>query len=532
MAIDIITGKYFIPKFKGQRTKVDITARGDESEEEYLAIVQSEIEQQLLDKGDWKSGYLATTPAQLQAAHDAEWEKALASDPSAERHIVTPEEEAQLAERLPNASKEIMRSLVGGYNPDLDYGPAGPNLFLRTEAGLEGWKGMDRSGQDTGGRATLNPEYRAGGASTVIGIPYTDRSGAPTGDTAAATNEFGAWIGTEDMTHIGNFVDTDGDGIDDRWQSGPGQPDSRKTESLVPAIDTRDDEAAVESKYADFVASLQTVGIQKDFAESLWDWAKGKLIDPDYPLARIAIDVYDTDAFIQRFPAISAQRDMENVTPFTPAEYIEYETFVMGQLAANAVTGQNIDFDGLVTSLITNNVGTAEVSQRLAAAKRVMGNVPEQIKSTYMDWYGPEAEANLMKTFLDPDDNWGGTWSEVDVAVGTAEVGGWIKQRLRFDETEAITKESAGAINRLGLSAAQIWANLDTLRSQEALFAENIDETTDMRILDEGLRSQFDFDDEAEDLLSKRLETRSARFMGGGGAIVSGATTGFGAANA
>jgi hypothetical protein len=490
MAIDVITGKYFIPKYQGQRTAVDIKSTGD-TPDEILASAQEAIKAELAVRYAGDHFYNATA-ASMQAEWDAAHEKALITDSTAERHIVTAEEEAQAAGRLGRAADAAMVRLVGGYNPDLDYGVAGPNIFLRTEGGLEGWKGMDRSGQDTGGRVPLNAGYGVGGTSTVI---------PPVGSPSQAA-ETAAEVAAEEAA----------------------SPDL--------AVDTRDAAAAVEAKYADFVTSLQTVGIDKDFAQSLWDWAKGKLTDPDYPMERIAIDVYDTDAFKQRFPAITEQRKMENVTPFTPTDYIDYEKFVMGQLATHAVTGQNIDFDGLVTSLITNNVGTSEVTQRLSAAKRILGNVPEQVRSTYMDWYGPEAEANLMKTFLDPSDDWAGSWAQVDVATGTAEVGGWIKQRLRFDETESVTKESAGAINRLGLSAAKIWEGLDTLRSQEALFAENIDETTDMTILDEGLSGQFGLDDESEDLLSKRRETRSARFAGGGGALVSGANTGFGAANA
>ena len=34
---------------------------------------------------------------------------------------------------------------------------------------------------------------------------------------------YGTWIGT-DGPWIGDVIDSDGDGIDDRWQSGPGEP--------------------------------------------------------------------------------------------------------------------------------------------------------------------------------------------------------------------------------------------------------------------------------------------------------------------
>ncbi len=34
---------------------------------------------------------------------------------------------------------------------------------------------------------------------------------------------YGLWIGTEDQLHTGDFIDQDGDLVDDRWQPGPGQ---------------------------------------------------------------------------------------------------------------------------------------------------------------------------------------------------------------------------------------------------------------------------------------------------------------------
>ena len=34
---------------------------------------------------------------------------------------------------------------------------------------------------------------------------------------------YGLWIGTEGQLHTGDFIDQDGDLVDDRWQPGPGQ---------------------------------------------------------------------------------------------------------------------------------------------------------------------------------------------------------------------------------------------------------------------------------------------------------------------
>jgi len=41
------------------------------------------------------------------------------------------------------------------------------------------------------------------------------------------TTPYGLWIGTEGQLHTSDFIDQDGDLIDDRWQPAPGQPEQR-----------------------------------------------------------------------------------------------------------------------------------------------------------------------------------------------------------------------------------------------------------------------------------------------------------------
>ena len=44
-------------------------------------------------------------------------------------------------------------------------------------------------------------------------------------------SEYGGWIGgSPDQMYTADWVDTDGDDIDDRWQEGPGLPDWRETD--------------------------------------------------------------------------------------------------------------------------------------------------------------------------------------------------------------------------------------------------------------------------------------------------------------
>ena len=279
----------------------------------------------------------------------------------------------------------------------------------------------------------------------------------------------------------------------------------------------------------DFTTALSAIGIPLDLADELWGWAQEKVLDPTYDLANITLDLQQTNAFKQRFPAIDMMRSAE-VTPVSPSEYINFETNVKKLLTKYNIEGQSLNFDGLITSLLVNTVGEVEVENRLNSAMRVLGNVPPEVTDMYYEWFGEDVGmSNLMKTFLDPNDEWGGSWQEIQDEVATAEVGGWARMRLNLDTSMDIREESAKAIAQQGLTQREIWAKLDNLQSKSALFAEKIGEE-DLSIEQEGIEQIFGVDD--SESVEQREEERRAEFAGGGGAMVTGTTTGFGGSNA
>ncbi len=94
-----------------------------------------------------------------------------------------------------------------------------------------------------------------------------------------------------------------------------------------------------------------------------------------------------------------------------------------------------------------------------------------------------------------------------------------------------ITQERAGSIAKLGLDQATNWRKFSTVKEQENLFVEKIGEVSDLSATEEGVEAAFGLDLDAADALERRRGTRAAEFAGGGGAIITGSTTGFGAAN-
>jgi hypothetical protein len=484
---DVVTGKLFMPQFEGQRTVLDVADAAD-------------VAREVAKRYEGDPYYTATTG-------DIEDYYREQSELTGVEQFATETELGFVgAERQEREVERIMERLEGG-------GPG--NLFMRTAAGLGAWRAMqpDASGElvevDLGvyrggeyiDHSTVSQDQRYLRALELFGQPGANQEETIDFDFATGIDLTGldqGLVGESGITGTGGTIDT----------------------TPAPSL-------------GDFAATLAEIGIGKDLAEALWEWGESKLSDINYPIANILIDIYDQPAFKTRFPAIELMRGMEDVTPVTPAEYIEFETTVTGLLTRFSVGGQAVDFDGLITNLLTNNVGTGEVEERLIAANRVLGNVPEGIKQTYIKWYGKDvAKENLMKTFLDPGDEWGGSWADVAAETGSAEVGGWARTRLGLEQSTDITQAKAESINRLGLSQVDIWERLDNLKVKEALFTETLDEVVDLEIQDEGIAAAFGIDFDANEILNRRAGTRSARFRGGGGAMITGSTTGFGAANA
>ena len=104
---------------------------------------------------------------------------------------------------------------------------------LRTKAGDVTGRPFKGLGQGISDWFKFNPPVEPFGtsgrtfAASPSVRPDSDRGGvidAAQSVVNQAEHPWGAWIGTEGQPHTADFVDSDGDGVDDRWQTGPGVP--------------------------------------------------------------------------------------------------------------------------------------------------------------------------------------------------------------------------------------------------------------------------------------------------------------------
>jgi len=378
-------------------------------------------------------------------------------------------------------------------------------------------------------------------ASTAISVPWDTPTGASAEAMQAALEKHRirqeaktAAAGDGELDEFEEpIVDPGGDPPGSGGDSG-GDDDG----DLGSPWDARQGENALVDLQNGFVSALLETGIGADLANSLWNWAKGRFIsDPSFTAAQAKIEVYDQPAFKERFPAIDQMRGAGRRDVPTPHEYLQREKWLSGELTRYGMADLGANINTVITDTFVNSVGTAEIQERLAGAARVIFEAPDDVKKTFIDWYGPQGDAALMMTFLDPTDNWGGGWIEVKRNIESSEVGGMSSMIL----DSRVAKERARSIAALGLQQGAIWDKFATLKEQENLFIERAGET-DLDLISHGSAAEFGVEGEQvggeflsgfelSDMLEHRRATRAADFAGGGGAMITGSTTGFGAAN-
>ena len=298
---------------------------------------------------------------------------------------------------------------------------------------------------------------------------------------------------------------------------------------VADAEEDEDDGASTRLKMQQaFFGALRAAGLDRETTNSLWLWAEAQMQnDPSMSAERLLIGMYDSDAFIKRFPGIAQMKDGDRDIP-TPGEYIAMEKHVSQELKrVGVVMNPEInEFNNLITNLFLNSVSGDEVTERLTAAEQVMYNMPQEVRDTFDHWFGEQGTNISMKTFLDPTES----WAQVKDDISTARTGAWGQMVAGLDQ--GWDKDLAQSVSNLGLSQAEQWSRFAELKEKEMLFAEKLNEKVDLGMDDEGIKAAFDMDADLSQTLDRRAAERSAEFRGGGGAMVVGTQTGFGASNA
>ena len=332
---------------------------------------------------------------------------------------------------------------------------------------------------------------------------------------------FGIWL--ESIGKLDVFINKEkGWGILwDQWNGGNPQTEFTDPASSGEAL------SILNNMKDGFLNALRGAGMSAEMTNELWEWAVEEFkTNPDFTAESALLEMYERPEFKLRFPAIG---QMEGAP--TPGEYISFEKAVRKEFNR---FGAGHASAGTITSLLLNQVGLTEVTDRLSEAERVLFDAPQEVIDTFNDWWGDTAAKEItMSLFLDPTQD----WSDLQDKIETAEVGAWGTMAAGLDQ--GWDEGMANKISDLGLSQAATWNAFANLKDKELLFAEQVGEDTDLQYETHGVQAEFGIAGdslELEDMLERRKQRRINRFAGGGtgqaGAIISGQTTGIGSANA
>jgi hypothetical protein len=237
-------------------------------------------------------------------------------------------------------------------------------------------------------------------------------------------------------------------------------------------------------------------------------------------------ELFEQQEFKNRFPGYHQRLDA-GYNAIDIQDYLSYETrfneLMVSYGLDQMIMESNTNVKEYVGDLIGGNISLEQVDQRISKGVAAVLDAPEPVLEQYEQWYGDGAENALLANFLDPDAN----LINLSKQAGAAAAGGYAKDVLG----NTLTQELAEEIGDLDYTNQQLYQAYTALAQQTALFAEKAGEQ-DFKIEEQGVEYALNLDSETIQDMETRRRSRSADFQGGGGAMISGTTTGFGSANA
>ena len=236
-------------------------------------------------------------------------------------------------------------------------------------------------------------------------------------------------------------------------------------------------------------------------------------------------ELFEQQEFKNRFPGYHKRLDA-GYNAIDVQDYLSYETrfneLMVSYGLDSMIAEGGTTAKEYIGDLIGGNVSVAQIDKRITQGVAAVLDAPEEVLSQYEEWYGSEGENALLAQFLDPNADL------IDLAnkAGAASAGGYAQRILG----SGIDQEMATDIADLDYTNQQLYQAYTALAQQTALFAEKAGEQ-DFSITEEGVEYALNLDSETIQDMEARRRSRSADFQGGGGAMVSGTTTGFGSAN-
>lgn len=227
----------------------------------------------------------------------------------------------------------------------------------------------------------------------------------------------------------------------------------------------------------------------------------------------INLEVTQRPEFKARFPAIAA-RAAAGLSPISPADYVHYEQGLNQMMHQYGLPyGQSSgQFATYVTKLLTGDVSLTEAQSRIADGYQRVANAPQSVRDAFAGYFGVKGDAALAALYLDPTE----ALPHLEQMQQAATLGGTgVNFGVKLDAGQAMDLAQHVTTGDGSQQFAQV-------QQMASLYSEQFGETKDLT-QQQGVEAAFGVNGNAALDLTRRLQERTAKTAGGGGAATSAA---------
>jgi hypothetical protein len=272
------------------------------------------------------------------------------------------------------------------------------------------------------------------------------------------------------------------------------------------------DEIYTDSAFKILQDTLEFYGLgDPEFLTSVGNLWRNKTISPGSTIDEIGIQLRDTKAFNDRFPANKTLKD-QNKPQFSVSQYLRMESDYKRRLQSANLPENFYDSPADFQQLIANDVSPEELQGRIDQGYQAVRNASPTVIAEFKRLYGV-GEGDLAAYFIDPQrarptfDRYEAQRQAQSAAVSS---------QAQLQAGIALTAQESESLVRSGITEeSQAQAGFSAISAQQELFNPLQGEQAISR--EEQIGGTFGTNAEARKAIAARKRSRQAAFETGGG---------------
>jgi hypothetical protein len=272
------------------------------------------------------------------------------------------------------------------------------------------------------------------------------------------------------------------------------------------------DEVYTESAFKILQDTLEFYGLgDTEFLTSVGNLWRNKTISPGSTIDEIGIQLRDTKAFNDRFPANKTLKD-QNKPQFSVSQYLRMESDYKRRLQSANLPENFYDSPADFQQLIANDVSPEELQGRIDQGYQAVRNASPTVIAEFKRLYGV-GEGDLAAYFIDPQ-RARPTFDRYE-AQRQAQAAA-VSSQAQLQAGIALTAQESEALVRSGITQeSQAQAGFEQISAQQELFNPLSGEQAISR--EQQIAGTFGTNAEARKAITARKRSRQAAFETGGG---------------